>query len=744
MNKGVGATRAGPRYLLGAALLLSVLAKTRVFAFDAHRPFDIAADMIDFVDASQNMTAEGHVVVVQASATLHADYLQYDRQAGWMHARGNVILHENGSVFFGDALEYDLAAETGTLVSGKIYAAPWRLQAASWERKEDYYIGRNAAFTSCDLIDPHYHIRSTRIHIIPDQFFWAWNNRVYVDRVPVLYSPFLFRDLGPHRLVFQAQPGHDTVNGTFVKTATTYRFTENVYDKFLLDNYSGSGTGFGDELDYRAQNKYKGSLFGYYINPHADTQLTGAPNTPQYNIRSYHWQQMPHRIVLQSNVNIRNNVSFNDQYFQQDTNQAINDITSSVALTQQGKKINQRLVVEALQAPDTLDVSTFSTTHVQTASLPRYEFSSIQIPIWSPHVSSGPALSNTTIPLSSLSSVHHIGPLNFNTSGFLGQDYERADRQTRGKGNVLTNFSQSFQLSKHWVYTPALNQQLNWQDKYDPLPTALTPVSSTATIIPIGFFRGYQGRLGTSQLVRYRPNTSLTLDQTYSLTDRLAANGASLDRSLPDGGVETHRLGWLLYWRPNRTILLRSYSGYDLRRIADETPEAYRQRRVDPWTSELTLLPKRSRFDYFFREQVSWYPTQSSLWEATGGYSAPYHTRIAAGLLYNNGQRGLLTLNNRISLYASPAWRVDAIYHAFIPNIGLAYLRRSTMNDASLILSHDMHCWQTQFIYRYLPPFNQSFSFLVNLKLGGSKERDIADQDLESQFYPWRDRTYAP
>ena len=56
--------------------------------------------------------------------------------------------------------------------------------------------------------------------------------------------------------------------------------------------------------------------------------------------------------TLQSNVNLRKNVSFNNQYFPQDTNQSVNDLTSSVALTHQKGHINQRFVVEALQAPD--------------------------------------------------------------------------------------------------------------------------------------------------------------------------------------------------------------------------------------------------------------------------------------------------------------------------------------------------------------------------------------------------------
>src|SRR5205823_5018210 len=116
--------------------------------------------------------------------------------------------------------------------------------------------------------------------------------------------------------------------------------------------YSDQGSGVGNEFDYSSPGKIQGSLFGYYINPRGDPTLAGAAKTEQYNFRAYHWERLSSALTLQSNVNMRKNVSFNNQYFPQDTNQSVNDLTSSIALTHQRGKANHRLVVEALQAPD--------------------------------------------------------------------------------------------------------------------------------------------------------------------------------------------------------------------------------------------------------------------------------------------------------------------------------------------------------------------------------------------------------
>src|SRR5258706_621609 len=268
-------------------LFLLILFPASLLAFDAHQPFDISSDMLEYNDETQELTAEGHVVVVQSSSTLNADVVRYDKLHKHLIGRGNVILREKGGIMLGDQMDYDLEQERGIVLGGKGYGSPWLFQGASWEKNKDYYVGRNASFTSCDLIDPHYHIRSSLIHLIPDRLFWAWNNVFYLDTHPIFYSPFLYKALGPRRVVFQIEPGNDTVKGAFAKTTTTFRFTNDVYDKVFIDHYTTSGTGYGNEFDYKDKD-YKGSLFGYYINPKGSPELAGAPKTEQFDVRSYH------------------------------------------------------------------------------------------------------------------------------------------------------------------------------------------------------------------------------------------------------------------------------------------------------------------------------------------------------------------------------------------------------------------------------------------------------------------------
>jgi hypothetical protein len=682
--------------------------------------------MIEFVDADQSLTAEGHVTVVQGTSTLKADFLRYERTAKRLLAKGHVNLTEDGATLLGDSMEYDLVAEKGTVTSALGYKSPWMFTGDSWEKELDHLVGSQIAFTSCELEQPHYRIRSHRVHLVPNQHFWAWNNVAYADRLPVFYSPFLYRNLAKRRVVMHFQPGHDDPNGDFVKTITTVRFTDLVYDRVYYDHYSRQGNGIGNEFNYSHPGRWEGSLFGYYIDPHGNPELAGAPDTPQYNIRSYHWQRLDDYRTIQSNINLRKNISFNNRYFPQDINQSVNDITSSVALTQQKGHANQRIVVERLDAPDPGDNSLFAETHVQTASYPRYDFTYYQVPLWSPDVSTGSVRPSA------------LGPLLFNANATVGNTYRRLDDRQHLNGAGSFTLSEAMRLSSKWSLTPTFTPQLTWQDKFD--PQTAPPVNTTATVVNTGLFRGFQGRLGTADTLRYRPFSSLTIDQTYSLTARLEPNGTSLDEFRSDHGIETHRVGWLAFWRPSRQVLMRSFSGYDLRQLRDEDPSLYRQRKWEAWVNELTWSPTY-RTDYFFRYALAHYPMRSQFWEASYRFYGPYRTRVETGLLYNRGLPGQLTWNNGLGIWLSPGWRVDATVHALVPNASLNQaFKRGSLIDEEFKVIRDLHCWQAEFVYRNIPPLSRSYSLMLTLKLGVKTEEEITNADLESKFYPWRAR----
>ena len=87
---------------------------------------------------------------------------------------------------------------------------------------------------------------------------------------------------------------------------------------------------------------------------------------------------------------------------------------------------------------------------------------------------------------------------------------------------------------------------------------------------------------------------------------------------------------------------------------------------------------------------------------------------------------------------------MDLTIHSLIPNGSLnEAFQKASMIDDEFIVTRDLHCWQAQFVYRNIPPLSRTYSLQFNLKLGVQAEKEITNKDLESQYYPWRAKTYA-
>src|SRR4029077_20126115 len=105
---------------------------------------------------------------------------------------------------------------------------------------------------------------------------------------------------------------------------------------------------------------------------------------------------------------------------------------------------------------------------VQSASLPRYEATLFQTPLWSPHVS--------TSTLEQVLHPTHLGPLQLTANGSAEDFYSRIDEQTRIRANAGATLSDTINLSRDWSFTPTVTPSLKWQDKTDPF---IPPTSTT-------------------------------------------------------------------------------------------------------------------------------------------------------------------------------------------------------------------------------------------------------------------------
>ena len=237
--------------------------------------------------------------------------------------------------------------------------------------------------------------------------------------------------------------------------------------------------------------------------------------------------------------------------------------------------------------------------------------------------------------------------------------------------------------------------------------------------------------------MRWRPVSSLTLDTVHNLTERMKPNDFVFARDTTDHGVEADNVTFVANMRPSQRVLVRSSSGFDLRRLDDEALLDYKQRKWTPWSTDVTYTPNR-RWEYYAQNIIGHFPERTQSWQVSATYRGIHRTSLMSSFLYNRSAPGTVNWNERIGYYFGPGWRLDAGFNALVPSTSLGATRNGNLINTDLVLVRDMHCWQTQFIYRDTPPFSREFSILFNLKLGPTSAKPIADNDLESQFYPWR------
>ncbi|MBI2363144.1 MAG: LPS-assembly protein LptD, partial [Elusimicrobia bacterium] len=199
--------------------------------------------------------------------TLRGSEVRVDMETRKARARGTFEVDDGLTVLRGEEGEFDLADRSGWVGDVRAEYPPWHV----WGRRgsldsEGRGHFKGALFTSCDGQPPHYHFRSTSLHITPRRYLTAYNVRFYVGRVPVFYSPFLWKSLKRKRLLrTRVIPGYDKRNGASLRSNTLFNITPSLYGKLFLDGYSEQGFAAGSELEFHPSEDSRGALYGYHI-----------------------------------------------------------------------------------------------------------------------------------------------------------------------------------------------------------------------------------------------------------------------------------------------------------------------------------------------------------------------------------------------------------------------------------------------------------------------------------------------
>ncbi len=138
--------------------------------------------------------------------------------------------------------------------------------------------------TADDIAEPAIKVRASRIKIIPNKKFEAYNAILYLGDIPVFYFPYYTRNLGKNANNFNFLPGYRSLFGPFILGSYTWYLAPELSGVTRLDYREKRGPGVGQDLTYNLGPWGEGTFNYYYTHdkdPNADELDVPIPENRQ-------------------------------------------------------------------------------------------------------------------------------------------------------------------------------------------------------------------------------------------------------------------------------------------------------------------------------------------------------------------------------------------------------------------------------------------------------------------------------
>jgi LPS-assembly protein len=161
----------------------------------AQEPWLIQADRIDYDQNQDQYIATGNVSIAREGRTLTADTARLNEKTGDASAEGHVRLTSHSDVLTGSRMELNLNDEIGTLIDGTVFISKNHLYLSGHEIRKtgpQSYAAKKISITSCDGPDPAWRLTGSDFKATIEGYGTARHTALWADKIPVLYSPYLF------------------------------------------------------------------------------------------------------------------------------------------------------------------------------------------------------------------------------------------------------------------------------------------------------------------------------------------------------------------------------------------------------------------------------------------------------------------------------------------------------------------------------------------------------------------------
>lgn len=457
----------------------------------------IADDSIVYDIVNMKVHLYGNAVAEYQQIRLKADHIVYDWAEGTLSGEMNTdsLGEPIGFINFNDGqkdyrarrIAYNFKTGKGKVYQAKTEEGGGYLHVDETKKNErDEWYAKHGSYTTCNLDEPHFHLHSTKMKIVPDKVMVTGPANLVIADVPTpLYLPFgIFPVKKGQRsgIIMPSNYGEDFARGFFVQ-GMGYYFGINDYADLALtgDLYTNGSWALRSASNYKLRYKFAGNLFASFgRNRLVEREAPNSGFSNDFRVNWRHSQDPKARPNSRFSANVNFGTSLYDRNFSNSQERVTNSQFSSTV------SYSKSWLGRPLTFSTNLRHDQSLVTGRVTLTLPSVTFGVSRIQPFKAKVASSKRKWYETIGFSyTFQGDNRISGTD--STFFTRQTFEDASYGIRHTLPISSNIK----LFKHFTLTPSFNYSENWylqtiRKQWDPSLIIETDSNGYATDITFG------------------------------------------------------------------------------------------------------------------------------------------------------------------------------------------------------------------------------------------------------------------
>lgn len=303
-----------------------------------------AEDSIRYNVLEQKVYLYGDAQVIYGNTTLEAEYIEIDQRTNKVTAQGRPdstgklqgipVFTQDGDQYVAKEIIYDTETQKGIIRDIVTEQGQGYIQGEKVKKQPDntMYL-RNGLYTTCNLAEPHFHIKASKIKLVPEKSIITGPFNLYIDNAPTplgfLFGLFPFSSTRKSGIIVP-EYGESADLGFFLRNGGYYwAIGDKVGLTFLGELYTNGSWGVSLNGVYKKRYNYGGNFSLRYNN-----RFRGE-DEDRSSTREF-WVTWAHAPVPRGNGTLSANVNFGTTQFNQNfafeqDNFLANNFASSVS-----------------------------------------------------------------------------------------------------------------------------------------------------------------------------------------------------------------------------------------------------------------------------------------------------------------------------------------------------------------------------------------------------------------------------